>query len=315
MPDYLGDSTSKMFSHGEFLDTINSFGVLKRFTCFFDSANFLVTGYHLLDDNIHAVFENTEGDTLQFTNLLCGYSGHGPSDTVDALVCLGIPEKEAVEHCCIPDNRGVQIFFAATDTPGRYEIKSATHYYWFEQFENTALKQHIKLQNVSISIVKRTVTFIRPEEFDFIGLLRCLELCDPFSFEYSLDRHSPIKSMQELIDTGALHYAGTLPPGRNCNANLLIRGEQFTIYCCISDPALIGVLNALYYTLTGKNLFTYHNYKGLVFLTDADLPIVPHSLATVVYTLLKHQSVKNKKRLPIKNPRLGREAVHLWKQL
>lgn len=311
MPDQRGNPTAQPFSLDAFETVIQAFGVLKKFTCFFESANFLLTEYRLLEENTHAVFENLEGDTLQFTDMLCGYSGRGTSNTVKALMRLGVSEVEATQYCCEQQRRGLQIYFAPTAVPGKYAIEDITFSCWFEPFENPKLKNRIQLKDVSISIVKRTIAFIRPEKFGFVGLLRCLELCAPFSFAYSLDKRAPIQTERDLINSGILHHSDINASGMFAHVNLLIRGERFSIYCCISKSALIGTLNGLYYVLTGENLSTLHSYRGLVFLTDADFPVGSASLFKVLRIVIGHKAFRPQNRLPIQHSSLNTRDIAL----
>lgn len=263
MANYKGNGTQH-FDKAEFLKELENFGTLSSFTCFFDGRNFLLTGYDLIEEGICAIFENTEGDTLQFSNLLCGYVGHGPENTVQALSAIGIPADEAEEYC---SHRGIQITFGNNSSPGHYTVKEAAHKIWFDPFNNKKSGIYISPRSASFSLKNRAVIYFKPEE-EFVDLLRTVSLSDPYSFAYSTIPDSPLKDETELIGTETFPSLPVMRNAEDMGVNLIIFGTRYDTYCCISEKNLIATLNSIYLYLTGKNLFREQRVMGIPFYVD-----------------------------------------------
>lgn len=263
MANFWGNQNGRPFDRADFLASLDDFGTLKRFTCFFESVNFLMTDYHLLDDNIHAIFENQHGDTLQFRDLICGYHGHGPRNTIQALSSLGIDIDSANIWCTSEDIKGFQLEFTVSQNSGKYQEASILFNNWFYSFGDAGLFRWIYLgKSASYSTINRTIVFFSLQKSTLPALFRCIQLMVPFSFEYSLDKHTPVQTYAELFDAGLVpEHTSNVP--EHCDANLLIRGERFSIYCCIPEKALLGTLNALYFSLSGKPLF-FEETRGML---------------------------------------------------
>lgn len=268
MGNLWGNQNDRPFDRANFLALLNNFGTLKRFTCFFESANFLMTDYHLLDNHVHAVFENQCGDTLQFQDLLCGYNGTGTENTIQALSCLGIDVNSAKQWCTSHDIKGFQLEFTPSSGINKYQEYSAVFRNWFYSFEDIGLFRWIHLGKCAFcSVVDRTIVFSLFQKNTLPTLFRCVQLMIPFSFEYSLNKHIPVQTYSELYDAGLVSRY-TSNPLERCDPNLFIRGERFSIYCCIPEKALLGTLNALYFSLTGNLLFYEQKHGALSFFSN-----------------------------------------------
>ena len=260
MSDYRGDNGSPHFDRKAFVEDVEKLGTIKKFTCFFDSANFLMTHYYPLTDNIHAIFEFESGDTLQFQNMLCGYGGHGPSNTTQALMCLGIPKDEADWYCRSSLRRGIQLELEPSKEKN-YQVKDKDFHCWFDPYAQNNL---ISDGDFFVSLLRRIVIVTNPEEKldDLWRLIRC---CDPFSMDYSIDAKEPLYFERELLDSGIL--AEWKSNGRT-NINVVIKGEAFSIYICFSKETLFSMLNAISFTFSGRVLFYAHQLWRFRFLSD-----------------------------------------------
>ena len=290
MPDYLVNSDTTDFESETFLNQFRNFGRLKKFVCFFDNTNFLMTNYYPLDDHVQAILENVNGDTMQFHHLLCGYNGHGSRRTAKLLELLGIDRETAHELCCTEKKRGLQLEIApSSSSQNCYIIQQASSDCWFQPFEKDSQKE-ICSCGVSVSIVQRTMTFVRPEQNRLLDFLRSISLCRPFSFEYSMDVKKPIESDLNLRSKGLLFNDFTVSPKKS-DANLLIRGDRFNVYGCIDRRAILGMSNAVYYFLTNKKLFYEYSIGGLAFLSD---DFIEHPTFFSLLRLIRSKGISQK---------------------
>lgn len=297
MADYLGNRDGYSFCLADFQEKFRTFGTLKKLTCFFESANFLMTKYHLVDDDIGAVFENDQGDTLQFRGLLCGYGGNGSTSTAEVLIWLGIPEELAFQCCCRPEHKGFQMKFSYSEKSNNYSVEEVQYQNWFSSSEDLPLCRLIYLgDGVSYSVLKHTIVFHSFDNNTLLNVLRCLQLMEPFSFEYSLDADAPIRTERELTDAGLLNRNVSDCHG-GCDANLFIRGERFSIYCCIPGNALLGTLNTLYFSLSGKDLFCENRFGRLAFYQGTT--IKKPTFWNILKSLYSKAPEKKQYRLPI----------------
>lgn len=260
MTDRRWDNGSPSFNKDRFRDFLTTFGPVKKFTCFFDNTNFLMTPYTLMDDNIHAVLENEAGDTLQFSDLLCGYRGQGSRSTIGALDVLGIPPKDAENFC--RKEQGFRISFPYT---GKIDNEV-----WFHNvFTHPVIEINPHNPNFFRSLNRRVLIFMYPEINSIPTVLSCFHVMKPFSFRYSLDKSAPLIAHRELSVSGLLSCVSPRMEQNLRDVNLVIRGELFDIYCCISDIALRGTLNTFYLYLTGETLFCENNINGLTYYSES----------------------------------------------
>lgn len=98
----------------ENLDTIESvkffkehyetFKQLKNAVVFFENESFIFTEYSPSHAGISAIYENWNGDQIQFSSTNVGYGGRGPSGTLEILRFLGLDDshKNLNKMCLYP---------------------------------------------------------------------------------------------------------------------------------------------------------------------------------------------------------------------
>lgn len=265
------DLESDHIDFDKFQIDLKKFGEVKRFTCFFDNANFMMTKYSLADSSVHTVIENASGNTLQFSSLMCGYSGHGPSQTAKILRLLGLPGDEA--DTLSYNYKGLQITF-----PYKGNVDTDI---WFESSPARATIHGIHLDCHTFTSILRRVVIFNEAESALRNVLSCFHVMKPYSIQYSLNQSSPLISRGEIFNSGLLPYVSADVEAHLQKIDLIVQGEEFEIYCGFSRSALVGTMNAIYFYLTGEPLFFEARTAHTVVLANEQIhkqnPIMPPS--------------------------------------
>ena len=296
MPNFRGSIDSDFFDEKKFLYDIRNRGTIKKFICFFNSENFLMTNYCPLSENIHALFEFENGDTLQFDTMLCGYVGHGPTNTVEALITLGIPKEDAENYCY--RQRGLQLELERTGAD-QYRVVSEAYPVWFDSFREDD-RSIVCTKKISYSLKKRVVVVQRPMDEPTGGLsnlLRLIRYASPFLYEYSVDPKAPLVSARELAILG-LQTCGNNELGQENHANVLVEGNRFNVYVCIPYELIFSTLNVLHYAWEQEPLFYTCSYHGIPVLTDH--PIERPTLFTALRGCWQGNLIQPRKRILLK---------------
>lgn len=201
---------------------IEEFGYLK-ITAMFESANYLFFDYELKEDMSNTMtVENAYGDILLICNLNCGYNGHGPRNTKDLLMALGIEEQEA-ERLMYLD--GFQIIFEE----GRYCKNEGTEGLVFDSRENTVRQGKIPWFHGQMiaNLPKKQLYFIKPEGEVFLSLIDTLSLLEIRKMNYYIGNKNEeyydfslpylphnaqfrhVHSMQKVLSGPFVHFDAT----------------------------------------------------------------------------------------------------------
>lgn len=246
-----------------FQEIFDSFKPVKKFTSFFDNANFLLTDYKPSNSDVHTIIENFRGDIIEFTSLNCGYRGQGPGGTARVLQIIGLKQETALElreyntikidfdgqknnyqHCFDKDGENKEYI---TD----YSLDMTTFFNCrvrAKEFQGCNIDE-----NTVVNILTRDVYMINPEIHNLNGLLHCLHIMKPVEFEYVIGKKLYFIQVDEIPELSKTNVPVQLRHTRG--VNLIIRGEKFDIKCLIGEKTLQGTLNCIYTYLMKANLF------------------------------------------------------------
>lgn len=237
------------------------FGPIKKFTTFFDSENFLLTEYTPTHEHIQAIIENTAGQRMEFSNLNCGYGGLGPSATADILQMVGVSSARS-EKLKLYD--GIQIEFDASKSDGIDSVFTQVFFRGSVKNRPYGYDGGCNLNGWNVcNTITRDVYMVNPETHNFSGLLNCLHVMEPFSFEYNTDGRSDFMNFRDI---SKFPFRGDVFPAGTDGVNLIIRGKKFNLCCLIDRNYLWGTLNAVYLYLTKTPLFSEENLRGVTVL-------------------------------------------------
>lgn len=253
-----------------FEEIFDSFKPIKKFTSFFDNANFLLTEYHPSNAEVHTIIENSRGEIIEFTSLNCGYQGQGPSATAKALQIIGLKRETTLElreyntikidfdgkknnyqHCNDKDDENKEYL---TD----YSLDTTT---FFNGGVRTKEFQGCNFNEYTIiNLTTRDVYMINPEIHNLVGLLNCLHVMKPLEIEYYIGKNAHFVQTDEIFEISSANRQ-VYPYGTN-GINLIIRGEKFNILCLIEEKLLPGTLNSIYTYLMKTALFETYPIGG-----------------------------------------------------
>lgn len=245
----------------EDLDTIESvkffkehyetFKPLKNAVVFFENENFIFTDYTPVHAGISAIYENWDGDQIQFSSTNVGYGGRGPSGTLQILRFLGLDDadKSFDKWCYYP---GINIAFNQSGKISKVKVSEDA---FFESRSHELKSDQLYLNNevLFVNSLKRKIYFRNPQRVEFEKFLGLIKRSKPVSLEYWLGNESTLENWFRGRDYFANGHS--IPFAEN-EVNLIINGEQYSICCLIHLSELIEVINCTWLFLTGEKLIS-----------------------------------------------------------
>lgn len=158
----------------------------KSFKTYCDSQNFLLTNYRETDFyNCVAILESYDDTVVIAENCTCGYSGHGPHNTIDLLKLLRVSQQQACEYVL---NNAVELYF---DKSGNI-IEDKTNLTGI--FESR--QQYLKFGQINIANItyantsSRKMYLVNPTGDSLYTLLQLIKAMQPMSYNYYIGKNS-----------------------------------------------------------------------------------------------------------------------------
>lgn len=264
-PELDTDSSVKFFK-----DHYETFKPLKKAVVFFENENFVFTEYTPKNSGISAIFENWNGDQIQFSSLNVGYGGYGPGGTLSALLFLGFNDVDRYnrEICYFP---GITVTF---DRDGNFlELEKSEDAFFESRFQDIKGNQlFLNSDYLFVNTLKKRIYFKNPQRNEFEKFLTLVKRSKPVSLEYWLGCESTLENWfrgRDYFDDGI-----SIDPEEN-EVNLIIKGHQYSICCLIHLSELIDVINCIWLFLAGEKLFTkqVRYRKGAFYTSKWDIKI------------------------------------------
>lgn len=226
---------------------------LKELIALFDSENFLMTEYKPINNMVHMIIKLNNGKVFQFENCICGYLGEGVRNAISVLELLGIDDNNIrqrflsndIVHLMYDDNGNL--------IKQKYEIEGLFYSKVRESYLAKMTTRKIKLtKDVRIDFKNRSITFINPQNENFIGFLALLKHLDINYIEYYLGTESPLENNLVISDYRKSYHV-----------NLVLYSNDFRVVCLIEKKKEIDVIETIHYVLTNKNLFEFRRFNNI----------------------------------------------------
>lgn len=232
-----------------FEEHFKTFGSIVNVTSFFDSENFIFTGYSMQNDCTHTVIENVNHDTIQLASIGCGFEGAEYQYTKKLLLKIGIPD-ELTEQCVA--SKGFQLIL--TENMKNVHARFDNLIFFHREYNNRGFKGFMVDAYSKVWLSGRKVFMINPQRNNFNGLLNCLYVMKPCSMDFYIGKHSPLGNGLTIEDTKSNvndSFVFEKVSGAK-DANLIINGELFRLVCFVDQEELPALVQTLYFFIFKK---------------------------------------------------------------
>jgi len=238
------------------VDEVKKHSPIIKITTFFDSENFIFTKYIPYSIGVTMVIECSNGNQLHITSCNCGYGGNGPHCTIELLKKIGVSQKDSKEVAI--NTSGFEITFYDSN---QYVISYNTNV--FESRIQNLKKNQINICNEKIYVnPQERVTYLyEPTGTDFANLFLLLKHIKVKEIEYYNSNIEIVKQRYNIPQKFCLHEKHDI---------IIIKSNEFNIFCIINSSIFVTVLNSIYYSVSGVDLYNNITINNVNILIDND---------------------------------------------